>query len=94
MQRKIPNNLAHLRTSIDNLGAALVCILAKCFYYIQAVGGAGVKARYNLSIVYVTCEQSQAAGLQQLGVDNCLDPDFAENFLNFITKSDSLYNYC
>ncbi|WP_244591414.1 chorismate mutase [Bartonella bovis] len=92
MQKKVPNNLAHLRISIDNFGAALVCILAKCFCYIQAVGG--VKARYNLPTVYVTCEKSQAIGLQQLGVDNCRDPDFAEKFLNFITKSDSSYNYC
>ncbi|MEL6093683.1 chorismate mutase [Bartonella schoenbuchensis] len=87
MQKKVPDGLTRLQTSIDNFGVALVHILAKCFCCVQAIGE--LKARYDLSAVYVTCEQSKVAGLRQLVMDNCLEPDFAEKFLNFTIRSDS-----
>ncbi|AQX20499.1 chorismate mutase [Bartonella sp. WD16.2] len=92
MQKKIQDDLTRLRASIDDFGTTLVRILAKCFCCIQAVGE--LKARYALPIVYVTCEQSQVTGLRQLVMDNCLNPNFAERFLNFTIRSDSSYNYC
>ncbi|OPB30315.1 chorismate mutase [Bartonella sp. WD12.1] len=87
MQKKIPDGLARLRTSVGDFSVVLVRILAKCFCYMQAIGE--LKTRYDLPTVYVTGEQNQVAGLRQLVMDNCLNPDFAENFLNFTIRSDS-----
>ncbi|WP_336287793.1 MULTISPECIES: chorismate mutase [unclassified Bartonella] len=84
MQEKILDELAHLRTSIDNFDAALIRILAERFRCTQTVGH--LKARYDLPTVDPLREQHQVARLRQLALDSHLDPDFAERFLKFIIK--------
>ncbi|EJF92039.1 hypothetical protein [Bartonella melophagi] len=92
MQKKIPDDLTRLRASIDDFGTALVRILTKCFYCIQTAGE--LKARYNLPITYVTCEQSKVAGLRQLVMDNCLNRGFTKKFLNFALEMIHHNNHC
>lgn len=84
MQEKILDELAHLRTSIDNFDAALVHILAERFRCTNAVGQ--LKARYDLPTVDPLREQRQITRLRQLAVESHLDPDFAEKFLKFVIK--------
>ncbi|EJF80080.1 chorismate mutase [Bartonella sp. DB5-6] len=84
MQEKILDELARLRTSIDNFDAALIHILAERFRCTQAVGH--LKARYDLPTVDTLREQRQVERLRQLATDSHLDPDFSERFLKFIIK--------
>ncbi|MTI18459.1 chorismate mutase [Rhodobacteraceae bacterium RKSG542] len=76
--------LGSLRSSIDNIDAALVHMLAERFRCTQAVGK--LKAEYALPPADPAREKSQIERLRQLAVDANLDPDFAEKFLNFIVK--------
>ncbi|MFH8568507.1 chorismate mutase [Streptomyces sp. NPDC017993] len=74
--------LSYLRSSIDNLDAALVHLLAERFKCTQQVGE--LKARHSLPPADPAREAAQIARLRTLAADARLDPAFAEKFLNFI----------
>nr|WP_276589551.1 chorismate mutase [Sphingomonas sp. GM_Shp_2] len=70
------------RQSIDNIDAALVCMLAERFKVTQAVGR--YKAENGLPPADPGREEAQIARLRQLAADAQLDPEFSEKFLRFI----------
>ncbi|WP_298091245.1 chorismate mutase [uncultured Sphingomonas sp.] len=70
------------RQSIDNIDAALVCMLAERFKVTQAVGR--YKAENGLPPADPGREEAQIARLRQLASDAQLDPEFSEKFLRFI----------
>lgn len=78
-----PNiELARLRSSIDNIDAAVVHMLAERFKATKAVGE--LKAKHAMPPADKSREAQQIERLRQLAKDADLDPDFAEKFLNFI----------
>lgn len=74
--------LGSLRSSIDNIDAALVHLLAERFKFTQEVGW--LKATSGLPASDPDREGVQIARLRALAVESHLDPAFAEKFLNFI----------
>ena len=70
------------RSSIDNIDAALVHILAERFKVTQAVGR--YKAQAGLPPADPAREERQIARLRKLAADARLDPEFTEKFLRFI----------
>ena len=74
--------LDRLRSSIDNMDAALVHLLAERFKVTQQVGV--LKAEHGLPPADPARESRQIARLRALAEDARLDPEFAEKFLNFI----------
>jgi chorismate mutase len=70
------------RSSIDNIDAALVHILAERFKVTQAVGRH--KAQAGLPPADPAREERQIARLRKLAADARLDPEFTEKFLRFI----------
>ena len=74
--------LSDFRQSIDNIDAALVCLLAERFKVTQRVGA--YKALHNLPPADPAREAAQIARLRALAVDADLDPEFSEKFLRFI----------
>jgi chorismate mutase len=76
--------LKALRSSIDNIDAALVHMLAERFRCTQQVGV--LKATNDLPPADPAREKIQIERLRRLAGDANLDPDFAEKFLNFIVK--------
>ncbi len=74
--------LLELRSSIDNIDAALVHLLAERFKCTQKVGR--LKAEHQLPPADPSREKVQIERLRALAADARLDPDFAEKFLNFI----------
>ena len=74
--------LARLRSSIDNLDAALVHLLAERFKVTQRVGE--LKATEGLPPADPNREKRQIERLRHLAADADLDPEFAEKFLTFI----------
>jgi chorismate mutase len=70
------------RQSIDNIDAALVCMLAERFKITQAVGR--YKAKHGLPPADEGREERQIARLRKLAADAQLDPEFSEKFLRFI----------
>ena len=74
--------LRSLRSSIDNIDAALVHLLAERFKITQAVGR--YKAEVGLPPSDPDREQDQIDRLRGLAVDAGLDPAFSEKFLRFI----------
>jgi chorismate mutase len=74
--------LAGYRQSIDNIDAALVCLLAERFKITQAVGA--YKAKAGLPPADPTRETRQIERLRSLAANANLDPDFSEAFLRFI----------
>ncbi len=76
--------LRALRSSIDNIDAALVHMLAERFKCTQKVGV--LKATNDLPPADPAREKIQIERLRQLAEDANLDPDFAEKFLNFIVR--------
>jgi chorismate mutase len=81
---EIPNELAELRHSIDNIDAAVLHLLAERFKCTQKVGK--LKARLNLPPADPVREAQQIARLRSLAVSADLAPEFAEKFLSFLTK--------
>lgn len=78
----MPPELARLRSSIDNIDAALVHLLAERFKATQLVGE--LKATQGLPAADPGREERQITRLRALADDAGLDPQFAEKFLNFI----------
>lgn len=78
----IPAELVAARSSIDNLDAALVHLLAERFKITQRVGK--LKAAKGLPAADPGREEQQIRRLRQLAADAGLDPEFAEKFLQFI----------
>lgn len=76
--------LARLRSSIDNMDAALVHLLAERFKVTQQVGV--LKAEHDLPPADPLRESEQIKRLRSLAVESHLDPEFAEKFLNFIVS--------
>ncbi|CDO38199.1 MULTISPECIES: chorismate mutase [Novosphingobium] len=74
--------LAGYRSSIDNIDAALIHMLAERFRITQAVGA--YKAERDLPASDPGREERQIARLRKLAEDANLDPDFGEKFLRFI----------
>lgn len=80
----ILEELVSMRSSIDNIDAALVHLLAERFKATQRVGV--LKAKHQLPPADPGREKTQIARLKRLAADAELDPDFAEKFLNFIIE--------
>ncbi|MET3661460.1 chorismate mutase [Aquamicrobium ahrensii] len=76
--------LAGYRSSIDNIDAALIHMLAERFRCTKAVGV--LKATYGLPPADPAREGEQIERLRRLANDAHLDPDFAEKFLNFVIR--------
>ena len=78
----IPQELASLRSSIDNLDAVLIHVLAERFKLTERVGR--LKAEHELPAADPGREARQVARLRSLAEEAHLDPEFAETFLAFI----------
>ncbi|KQY58133.1 chorismate mutase [Aeromicrobium sp. Root495] len=74
--------LEDIRSSIDNVDAALVHLLAERFKSTKRVGR--LKAEHDLPPADPEREARQIARLRALAIDADLDPAFAEKFLSFI----------
>jgi chorismate mutase len=78
------------RSSIDNIDAALVHLLAERFKITQAVGR--YKAEVGLPPADPGREQQQVDRLRALAVESGLDPAFTEKFLRFIVDEVILHH--
>src|SRR6478609_9229475 len=76
------SELLGIRSSIDNIDAALVHMLAERFKFTQKVGR--LKASHGLPAADPSREQRQIARLRALAEDAHLDPAFAEKWFNFV----------
>lgn len=76
------DRLSRYRSSIDNIDAALVFMLAERFKITQAVGE--YKAEVGLPPADESRENEQIERLRSLALDAGLDPIFTEKFLRFI----------
>ncbi|HUH52738.1 MAG TPA: chorismate mutase [Microbacteriaceae bacterium] len=74
--------LQRLRSSIDNIDAALVHMLAERFRCTQQVGE--LKAKHNMPPADLAREARQTARLRALAEEANLDPEFAEKWFNFV----------
>jgi chorismate mutase len=74
--------LRSFRSSIDNIDAALVHLLAERFKFTQQVGR--LKAQHGLPPSDPDREKRQIARLRALAIDAHLDPAFAEKWFNFV----------
>jgi chorismate mutase len=72
------------RESIDRLDAILIYTLAERFKYTDIIGK--IKSEYNLPSIDNEREKNQITRLKQLSKSANLNPEFAEQFLNFIIK--------
>lgn len=78
----VTDELTRIRSSIDNIDAALVHLLAERFKHTQRVGR--LKATHDLPPSDPAREGRQIERLRALAIEADLDPTFAEKFLTFI----------
>jgi chorismate mutase len=76
--------LAGYRSSIDNIDAALIHMLAERFRITKAVGA--YKAEMKLPPSDPAREERQIARMRALAEQAHLDPEFSEKFLRFIIQ--------
>ena len=76
--------LAGYRSSIDNIDAALIHMLAERFRITKAVGA--YKAEMKLPPSDPAREERQIARMRALAEQANLDPEFSEKFLRFIIQ--------
>lgn len=74
--------LDRLRSSIDNIDAALIHMLAERFRCTQEVGM--LKATHEMPASDPTREARQITRLRELAQGAHLDPEFAEKWFNFV----------
>ena len=74
--------LLGIRSSIDNIDAALIHLLAERFKFTQQVGR--LKAVHGLPPSDPDREKRQIARLRALAIEAHLDPAFAEKWFNFV----------
>lgn len=74
--------LLRLRSSIDNVDAALIFLLAERFKCTKQVGE--LKAEHGMPPSDPGREEQQIARLKRLAAEADLDPDFAEKWFNFV----------
>lgn len=74
--------LKDLRTSIDNIDAAIIYMLAERFRCTEEVSH--LKSLHNLPPADPTREAEQIARLRRLAEDAHFNPDFTEKYLSFI----------
>ena len=74
--------LTRLRSSIDNIDAALVYLLAERFKATKQVGR--LKADHGMPASDPAREEQQVARLRSLAEQAELDPAFAEKWFNFV----------
>jgi chorismate mutase len=74
--------LQRLRSSIDNIDAALIHMLAERFRCTQEVGR--LKAEFDMPASDPSREATQISRLRSLASDAQLDPEFAEKWFNFV----------
>jgi len=84
MTDPVPEDLAALRRSIDNIDAAVIHMLAERFRCTQQVGA--LKARLHMPPADPAREAEQVARLRRLAEGARLDPEFAEKFLAFVIR--------
>ena len=82
VDQSVMAELLSIRSSIDNIDAPLVYLLAERFKATQKLGF--LKAAHRLPAGDPGREAAQIARLRRLAEDAHLDPAFAEKFLNFI----------
>jgi chorismate mutase len=82
VDQAVMDELLSIRSSIDNIDATLVFLLAERFKATQKVGV--LKAKHKLPAGDPGRESAQIARLRRLAEEAHLDPAFAEKFLNFI----------
>ena len=76
------SELLGIRSSIDNIDAALIHLLAERFKFTQQVGR--LKATHGLPPSDPDRERRQIARVRNLAIDALLDPAFAEKWFNFV----------
>ena len=74
--------LNEFRSSIDNIDAALILLLAERFKVTGKVGD--YKAKVGLPPADLDREDEQIQRLRQLAAEAGLDPVFSEKFLRFV----------
>ena len=74
--------LERYRSSIDNIDAALILLLAERFKVTEAVGE--YKAAVGLPAADLDREEAQITRLRELAASANLDPAFSEAFLRFV----------
>ncbi|MFM6973701.1 MAG: chorismate mutase [Agromyces sp.] len=82
MEEDVRAELESIRSSIDNIDAALIHLLAERFKFTQAVGR--LKAQHALPPSDPDRESRQVARLRALAEAARLDPAFAEKWFNFV----------
>lgn len=81
-QHTIPQELADIRQSIDNIDSALILLVAERFKLTGRVGK--LKAEHQLPATDPGREALQFERIKQLATGANLDPAFAEDLLKFI----------